>query len=245
MSDIAFNIRRSWRRMARKSRKRLVARSPAWARRVFGGPVSYVDMVVADHGIFRLFYLNRHRLAEGVWRSAQPAPHHVRRFARDGIRTIVNLRGEHNSGSYWLEEKACAENGITLVNYKVRSRAAPTPEEFKGARDLFDSVEYPMLMHCKSGADRAGLMSVLYRHLKEGEPMERAVRQLSIRYGHMSRADTGILDYVFQRYIEDNRREPIAFFDWIDTRYDPDEIHATFRANGWANRLVNGVLRRE
>jgi uncharacterized protein (TIGR01244 family) len=231
--------------MARKSRKRIVAGSPAWIRRVFGRPVSYVDMVVADHGIFRLFYLNRHRLADGVWRSAQPAPHHVRRFARDGIRTVVNLRGEHNSGSYWLEEKACAENGITLVNYKVRSRAAPTPEELKGARDLFETVEYPMLMHCKSGADRAGLMSVLYRHLKHGEPMERAVRQLSIRYGHMSRADTGILDYVFQRYIEDNRQAPIAFFDWVDTRYDPDEIHATFRASGWANRLVNGVLKRE
>ena len=33
-----------------------------------------------------------------------------------------------------------------------------------------------MLMHCKSGADRAGLMSVLYRHLHEGVPIEEAKR---------------------------------------------------------------------
>jgi protein tyrosine/serine phosphatase len=115
----------------------------------------------------------------------------------------------------------------------------------KGARELFEAVEYPMLMHCKSGADRVGLMSVLYRHLKEGEPVERAIRQLSIRYGHVRKADTGVLDYFFQRYIEDNRRQPIAFFDWVDTRYDPEEVQGSFQARGWANRLVNGILKRE
>ncbi len=231
--------------MARKSRKGIVRKSPAWARRAFGRPVTYLDMVLVDHGIFRLVYLNRHRLSENVWRSAQPAPHHFRRFADEGIRTIVNLRGEHPSGSFWLEQKACAAHGLTLVNYKVRSRAAPTLEELRGARDLFESIEYPMLMHCKSGADRVGLMSVLYRFLKEGEPIEKAKKQLAFRYGHISKADTGVLDYFFDRYIEANAKAPIAFFDWVETAYDPDEVQRSFHAVGWANRLVNGVLKRE
>jgi protein tyrosine/serine phosphatase len=38
-----------------------------------------------------------------------------------------------------------------------------------------------MLIHRKSGADRAGLMSALYLDLKEGVPMAQAKRQLSLR----------------------------------------------------------------
>src|SRR5690606_15612806 len=101
------------------------------------------------------------------------------------------------------EQEACRRYGIELVNYKVRSRAAPSRAEVKGALELFDSIQYPMLMHCKSGADRAGLMSVLYRHLKEGVPLAEAKQELSWRFGHIRQADTGILDYFFERYLQD------------------------------------------
>jgi protein tyrosine phosphatase (PTP) superfamily phosphohydrolase (DUF442 family) len=245
MTDIAARLGRSWRRMARKSRNYVVANAPAWVRRTVGRPITYLDMVVVDHGVFRLFYLNRHRLSEGAWRSAQPAPHHFRRFAREGIRTIVNLRGAHPSGSFWLEQRACARYGLKLVNFKISSRSPPQPEEIKAARALFDRVEYPILMHCKSGADRAGLMSVFYRIFREGAPVEEARKQLSIRYGHIRQADTGILDYFFDRYLADNARQPMAFVDWIEAVYDPKELKRSFHAKGWANRVVNGILRRE
>jgi hypothetical protein len=32
---------------------------------------------------------------------------------------------------------------------------------------------------------------------------------------------------------------------WVDTVYDPEEVLGTFRANGFASRLVNDILRRE
>jgi hypothetical protein len=38
---------------------------------------------------------------------------------------------------------------------------------------------------------------------------------------------------------------PMPFFEWVDTVYDPDELKRTFRSKGWANRLVDSVLRRE
>lgn len=245
MTDIVWRLRRSWRHFARATRRGIVRHTPEWLRRAAGGPVSYVDMVLVDHGIFRLFYLNRHRLSDQAWRSAQPFPHQFRRFAREGIRTIVNLRGEHESGSFHLEEAACARHGLTLVNFKLRSHSAPLPEEIRAAKALFDEIEYPVLMHCKSGADRAGLMSVLYRFFKEGAPIEEAKDELSIRYGHIRQADTGILDYFFDRYLQDNARRPIAFADWVETVYDPRELQRSYRAKGWANRVVDGILRRE
>ena len=117
--------------------------------------------------------------------------------------------------------------------------------ELRGARELFERIEYPMLMHCKSGADRAGLMSVLYRHLREGVPIEIAKKELSWRFGHFRQADTGILDYFFERYLQDTAERPMPFFEWVEHVYDPIELKRSFQASTWANRLVNGVLRRD
>jgi protein tyrosine phosphatase (PTP) superfamily phosphohydrolase (DUF442 family) len=245
MAGLVKQAKRSWRRAARGLRDTLVRHSPHWLRRSLGPPATYLDMLFVDHGIFRLLYANCHRISDKAWRSAQPAPHHIRRFAQVGIRTVVNLRGPRECGSYWLEQEACARHGLKLVNFQVRSRAAPSREELKEAKRLFEEIEYPMLMHCKSGADRAGLMSVLYRYLQEGVPLNEAKSELSLKYGHIRQADTGILDYFFEKYLEDSGKRPIAFFEWVETVYDPDELKRTFHSKGWANRLVDSVLQRE
>jgi len=237
-----------WRRVRRVAwgwRQTVIDRTPPWVRRAFGPVFWYFDMLVVDHGIFRLFYVNQHRLGERAWRSAQPTPRHIRALKRKGLRTIINLRGERLCGSYWLEQAICERKGITLINFQIRSRAAPTPDEIKAARDLFERVEYPMLMHCKSGADRVGLMSALYRFFQEGVPLAEAKRELALRYGHFRQADTGILDRFFEKYLEDNARQPMPFFEWVDKVYDPKELKRTFRSSGWARRLVDQVLKRE
>jgi protein tyrosine/serine phosphatase len=226
-------------------RRAVVSGTPPWLRRTAGPAVTRLDALFIDHGVFRLFYLNKHRLGKNAWRAAQPAPHNIRVLARQGVRTILNLRGERVCGSYWLEQAECERHGITLVNFQVRSRQAPTAEQVRAAKVLFDSIEYPMLMHCKSGADRAGLMSVLYLHLKEGVPLEEAKGQLSLRYGHFRQADTGVLDRVFDSYLEYNARRPVTFLEWVDTVYDPIELKRSFHSAGWARRLVDQVLRRE
>ena len=245
MPRIAKPLKRWVSRRTTAGRKALIAHAPAWVQRLFGPTANYLDMLLVDHGIFRLAYLNRHRLGGRAWRSAQPAPHHIATMKRLGIKTIVNLRGERLCGSYTLERNACRRHGIELENYKVRSRAAPSLEELRGARDLFRRIEYPMLLHCKSGADRAGLMSVLYMHLVEAQPMEQAIKQLSLRFGHIRQADTGVIDMFFERYIEANAQQPIDFFEWVETAYKPKELQRSFRASGMANRLVNDILRRE
>lgn len=245
MNILSKPVRRAIKRVTLGWRYSLVDSASPWMRRHLAAPAAYLDMLFIDHGIFRMFYLNRHRIDAHAWRSAQPAPHDIRAFAGMGIKTVVNLRGERLCGSYWLEQAACERHGIKLVDFQVRSRGAPSLKELRDVRALFEMVEYPMLMHCKSGADRAGLMSVLYRHLKEGVGLPEAMRQLSLRYGHIRQAETGILDAFFERYQVDNARRPMPFFEWVETVYDPDELKSSFKASGWANRLVNSVLRRE
>ncbi len=245
MPMLIKRARHAVRRVTNGMRHGVVRHSPDWARRIFGGPARYFELMMIDHGIIRLIYLNRHRISPEAWRAAQPAPHQIARIAASGVKTIVNLRGERDCSSYWLEREACERHGIRLVNYQVRSRAAPAVAEIKGAAALFDTLEYPILMHCKSGADRAGLMSALYSHLRLGQPIEIAKRQLSLRFGHIRQADTGVLDYFFDRYLADAAARPMPFMQWLETVYDADELKRSFHASTWANRLVNSVLKRE
>ncbi len=226
-------------------RRHIDERAPRWLKTRANKAFDYFDLFFVDHHVFRAIYSNRHKIAPGVWRSAQPSPGQIAVLARKGIKTIVNLRGERNCGSYRLQVEACRRHGIKLVNFQLQSRSAPGAEVIREARKLFQEMEYPILFHCKSGADRVGLMSAFFMYMKEGKPIEEAVKQLSLKYGHFKKSDTGVLDYFFQRYLHDSNAEPMTFFEWIETRYDPAEIKRDFKSNGWANLLVNRALQRE
>lgn len=245
MLKIAKHQRRAMRNVMRSWRQAIVDNAPDWSRRTIGPAVMYADMLLVDHGVFRLIYLNCHRLGRSAWRAAQPTPRQIARLKERGVRTVINLRGARVCGGYWLEQQACARAGLQLEDFQIRSRAAPSKAELFGARDLLRRVEYPILLHCKSGADRAGLMSTLYMIVHEGQPVHLAKAQLSLKFGHIRQSDTGVLDYFFERYLEDNAKEPIEFFTWVGTKYDPEEVERTFKARGWAKILTNTVLRRE
>lgn len=245
MQKIAKNQRRAIRQRVRNWRLLISTKSPALLKRTLGGPMQYADMLLVDHGLFRVLYLNCHRLGKDAWRSAQPAPHQIAQSARLGIKTIVNLRGPRVCGAYWLEQAACERHGIRLEDFQVRSRAAPSKEELRGARALFKRLEYPILLHCKSGADRAGLMSALYLIFHENVPVELARQQLAFRFGHIRQSDTGILDYFFESYLRDNAQKPQSFVDWIEHTYDPDALKESYTAKRWANLLTTTILRRE
>ncbi|MBA2126859.1 protein tyrosine phosphatase [Hyphomicrobium methylovorum] len=245
MASLIKQAKRGLRRKSTALLQGAVGASPGWVRSRFAPALCYGDMLVMDYGIARVLYNNRHRISDDIWRSAQPAPHHVAWIAKRGIRTIVNLRSEQTFGTRWLEQQACARHGIAFVDLMLKSRDAPTRADFLAMRSMLERVEYPILVHCKSGADRAGLMSAVALLVHEGLPVRKAKEQLSLRFGHIRSADTGVLDAVFDRYLQDEAKTGIGFWEWVETVYDAKEVNQSFKANGWANRLVNGLLRRE
>jgi len=204
-----------------------------------------LDMLFLDHAVFRFVWTSRVEVAPGLFRSNQPMPFQLAREARRGTRTILNLRGARVCGSYALEAEACRRHGLTLVDFPVSSRDVPKRETILAARELFKELEYPVLMHCKSGADRAGLMSVLYLVMMKGEPVETALRHLSWRFGHVRQAKTGILDFFFERYLDYAKTHKIDFVTWAETVYDPVEVKSHFMSQWWANLLVDKLLRHE
>ena len=151
------------------------------------------------------------------------------------MRTVLNLRGDPQAAHHVLEADACRRLGLTLVDHLViASRQAPTREQVLEAKRLFETIEYPCLMHCKSGADRAGLMGVLYAHFRLGLPLREAVGQLSLRFGHVRQGHTGVLDFVFERYLQETEATGQSFLDWIGRPdYDREVVKSQFRAGWW------------
>jgi protein tyrosine/serine phosphatase len=115
---------------------------------------------------------------------------------------------------------------------------------------MLDRIAYPALFHCKSGADRAGLMSALYLMLREGAGPEVARRQLSLRYLHFAGSRTGVLGHMIDAYAADRRAsaargEPLPFIAWARTAYDPAAITASFKSTRAQRFISDWLLRRE
>ncbi|MHA3978181.1 fused DSP-PTPase phosphatase/NAD kinase-like protein [Halovulum sp. GXIMD14794] len=205
---------------------------------------AYCDLHFSDHGFVRAIWTNRDEVAPGIWRSNQPSPRQLRWLSAQGLRTVLNLRGATSIGAYALERETCAEEGLRLIDFKMTSRALPTVEQIHGLRRIFETAERPLLMHCKSGADRAGIASALFL-LFNGASAEDAARQLSLRYLHLDHSKTGILDHFVECYRQFDARTPTPFMDWVDNHYDPDALNATFKPSGPAEFLNSTILRRE
>ena len=208
------------------------------------------ELYLGDHGFLRLRFSNLHQISPEMWRANQPSPKQVLAHARErGIKTIINLRGPSTRGFYLLEKEACDAAGIDLVDFQMFSREPPTVEKVFAARDLFERIRYPALMHCKSGADRAGIMAVLYKLLREKLPYEEAIEQLSSRYLHIRQGKTGVLDAFFETYAEFNagrsRDDWKPFLDWVAQDYDRDAVKARFLAKLGKGPKLDEILGRE
>lgn len=206
---------------------------------------AHFDAHVSDHAFLRAAWTNLHEITPGVYRSNQPSPARLKKYAGMGIKTIVNLRGPSDFGSYVLEERVCKELGINLINMRMYSRRLPKVPEVLAAKEMFESLDKPFLMHCKSGADRAGIASALYCLLIMNSSAEEALEQLSFKFLHIKEAKTGILDFFVQAYLEFNEKQPTSFLDWVENHYDRDTLKGQFKSSGAANILVDKLLRRE
>ncbi len=206
---------------------------------------AWANMIFMDHGIFRLFYLNRHSVDGKLYRAAQPWPHQIARFAREGGRSLVYLRGGREHGSWPLEKEAAERHGLALTEFLARSREAPSKEMLLAAPAFFESLQYPAMIHCKSGADRAGFVAGLYVLVHLKGTAEEALRQLHARYGHFHWSKTGILDRFIELYRDQGEAKGIPFLEWVEKHYDPEALTRDFRPGFWSNLLVDRVLKRE
>lgn len=183
-----------------------------------------------DHGLLRVWWTNFHNVAPGVYRSNQPSARRLKKYRDRGIRSVLNLRGTSLYSYYLFEREACEALGLGLTDLNLSPTELPQLETILTLEGHFRNLPRPMVMHCKSGADRAGFASALYLLLIEDAPVEVAQRQLSAKFLHIKASKKGILDYCLEKYRQTNKASPIPFRDWLINMYDPEALGREFHA---------------
>ena len=206
---------------------------------------AWTDSLLVDHAVFRLAWSNFAEVVPGkLYRCNHPTPGRLAALKRRfGLKTLINLRGQRFCGSDVLSRDAAERLGLTHVDMAFESRGAPHRDRILRFAEIYRQAQLPALMHCKSGADRAGLASGLVL-LFEGGTAADALKQLSWRYGHFSRARTGILDAFFLLYAREAEGR-VQFLDWVRDGYDEAWLRQAFKADRLSSFLTDNVLRRE
>ena len=181
-----------------------------------------------DHAFLRVWWTNFDKVADGVYRSNHPGPKRLENYAEMGIKSVLNLRGADGYSPWLFEEEACKRLGLELHVAKIYARKTATREELLHLIDKMRTVPKPFVLHCKSGADRAGLASVLYKLAIEGAPLEEAQKHFSWRYVHLKSSKTGVVDYIVDRWAVRHKETGIGIEDWLRTEYDRNQIQADF-----------------
>ena len=210
-----------------------------------GRAAAWLDSLLLDHAVFRVAWHNfAVVIPDKLYRCNHPTPGQLARLTRrHGLRTVINLRGHRRCGSDALSRDAAARLGLAHIDMAFESRGAPHRERILRFHDLYRGMRFPALLHCKSGADRAGLAAGL-AILFEGGTAAEALGQLSLRHGHFRRSSTGVLDAFFIHYatVAEGKK---PFLDWVRDDYDEAALAASFQAGGLSSFITDRVLARE
>jgi hypothetical protein len=194
-----------------------------WLRRAAYSGAALVALLVLIEAGRVLFGSNFHTVLPGrVYRCCQPTPRAIEEMvASHSIRTVVNLRGTCNPLPWYLDEARATERlDICQEDICFSAGRLPSVAELRRFIEVLDGCAYPLVLHCRRGADRTGLAAAIVLLLQTDVSFDEAALQLSPRYGHVPLGRPGNLDRFLDQYA-----------DWLRAHGRP-HTRATFRS--WA-----------
>lgn len=210
-----------------------------------GRATAWVDSMLVDAGVFRVVWTNFAAVVPGqIYRSNHPTPWRLARMTRRlGLRSVVNLRGQCRNGSDALSRARAGQLGLQFIDVPLSSGRAPARAQLLAVVEALTTTPRPILIHCKSGADRAGFAAALFLILHD-ETVAAAMRHLSIRYGHLANSRAGMMSSLLRRFAQEAEGRK-SFADWVREDYDQAALQAEFRPKPVMAFIGRNLLRRE
>jgi len=162
----------------------------------FSGLFSQTSVKIDNFELNNLFQIDK-----GVFRSAQPSKLDFANLEKLAITEVLNLRR-------WHSDKQEAKNtGITL--YHVAMRAGNIKEkDVIQALKIIKNRKGNILIHCKHGADRTGLIVAMYRIVFQNFTKEMAVKEMTQGgFGFHKVYTNIIIDFIMQADIENIKKQ--------------------------------------
>jgi len=119
------------------------------------------------------------KVTEKLWRGGQPAqgdPEVFRRLAAAGVKTVINLRHDHD------DYAALAGAGLRYVHIPMRAWHPESDDVVlflaELERAMADPGAWPVYVHCAEGKDRTGYMIASYRIVEQGWDADTAIEEM-------------------------------------------------------------------
>ncbi|NVZ20721.1 dual specificity protein phosphatase family protein [Pseudomonas costantinii] len=117
---------------------------------------------------------NLHQMTPTLYRSALPDSNAVPVLEQLKIGTVINFLPE--SDANWLKS-----SDIKQVQLTYRTNHVDDSDVLAALRAIQDAqANGPVLMHCKHGSDRTGLMAAMYRVVVQGWSKEDALNEMTL-----------------------------------------------------------------
>ncbi|MFZ3229788.1 MAG: tyrosine-protein phosphatase [Pseudobdellovibrio sp.] len=114
------------------------------------------------------------------------------------IKTVVSLRGSPAASDYYEKESDTLDRLKTrFVPIAMSDRYYPLESEMKDVFSVFeDPNKYPILIHCRVGTDRTGMVSALYQRVYMNKSIEESLDQLTLAHLHVRLLRPAMSDFV-------------------------------------------------
>jgi len=116
---------------------------------------------------------NLYQMTPTLYRSALPDSGAVSLLKKLNVATVINFLPE--SDSSWLSTP-----GIAQIQLPYRTNHVDDADVLKALHAIQSAeAKGPVLMHCKHGSDRTGLMAAMYRVVIQGWSKEEALNEMT------------------------------------------------------------------
>lgn len=115
---------------------------------------------------------NCYRLDNHLYRSGQPDDEGFADLQKKGIKSVLNLREYHTDNS------EAEETTLRLYHYPVAAGKV-TRDDLMQCLLTIELAPKPIVIHCWHGSDRTGVVCATYRIVKQGWPVDEAVREFT------------------------------------------------------------------
>ncbi len=127
------------------------------------------------------------------------------------IKTVISLRGSPSATSYYEAEAVTLERlKVKFVPLALQDEYYPEESELKEIIQQLGHGEFPMLIHCRVGADRTGMIAAIYQRSFMNKSLEESLKQLSFKNWHVPLFKPAMTSFV-KKY---------KGVDWAMTKYN-------------------------